>query len=140
MNYYVSVTLHDGSPVVSVDGRGGNIKYFPLTKRGCRAAGAWLFAEKQESWMNSSSVDFPQEVKKGFRHDVRELMEEGFTASLPAPVVQHERVEDYEIYGNQFVAIAVNVNNPKDSHYFDIDPEVNNNAFIRACGWAYEPE
>lgn len=140
MNYFVSVTRHEGQAVVKVDGRGGNIAYFPLTVRGCREAGAWLYAEKQESWMNSSSVDFPQEVKKHFRHDVRELMEEGFTACVPAPAVRHERVEDYEIYGNQHVAIAVNVNNPRDSHYFTLDPGVNNDAFVRACGWAYEPE
>lgn len=60
--------------------------------------------------------------------------------SLAPPVVQETVVGDYEIRGNQYVAIAINVKNPKDSHYFDIDPDVNNNAFIRACGWAYEPE
>jgi hypothetical protein len=54
-------------------------------------------------------------------------------------VVQEERIGDYEIRGNQYVAIAVNVNDAKDSHYFTIDPEVNNDAFVRACGWAYEP-
>jgi hypothetical protein len=52
--------------------------------------------------------------------------------------VQETVVGDYEIRGNEYVAIAINVNNPKDSHYFDIDPDVNNNAFVRACGWAYE--
>ena len=140
MNYFVSVCKYLDRPHVKVDGRGGNVMYFPLTIKGCKAAGAWLYAEKQESWMNSSSVDFPEEVKKGFRHDVRELMAEGYRACLPAEVVRHERVEDYEIYGNQHVAIAVNVFNPSDSHYFTIDPEVNNDAFIRACGWAYEPE
>ena len=49
-------------------------------------------------------------------------------------------VGDYEISGNAMVAIAINRNNPLDSTYFTIDPEVNNNAFICACGWAYEPE
>ena len=49
-------------------------------------------------------------------------------------------VGDYEISGNAMVAIAINRNNPRDSTYFTIDPGVNNNAFIRACGWAYEPE
>lgn len=63
-----------------------------------------------------------------------------YCRSLAPPVVQETVVGDYEIRGNQYVAIAINVNNPKDSHYFDIDPDVNNNAFIRACGWAYEPE
>jgi hypothetical protein len=53
--------------------------------------------------------------------------------------VNHKIVESYEIYGNQYVAIAVNREDATDSHYFTIDPEVNNDAFIRACGWAYEP-
>lgn len=58
------------------------------------------------------------------------------------PTPQHLRttvVERYEIVGNQFLAIAVNMDKPEDVHYFDIDPEVNNDAFVRACGWAYEP-
>lgn len=53
--------------------------------------------------------------------------------------VRKKIVGKYEIHGNQYVAIAVNRDDPKDSHYFDIDPEVNNDAFVRACGWAYEP-
>lgn len=52
--------------------------------------------------------------------------------------LSHARIEGYEIYGNQFVAIAMNVNDAADPHHFGIDPDVNNNAFIRACGWAYE--
>ena len=44
---------------------------------------------------------------------------------------------DYFITGNQYLAIAINLKDPKDAHYFDIDPEVNNDAFVRACGWAY---
>lgn len=55
-------------------------------------------------------------------------------------VIMEERVENYEIRGNQYIAIAISANDPKDAHYFDIDPDCNNNAFIRACGWAYEPE
>lgn len=46
-------------------------------------------------------------------------------------------IHGYIIAGNQFIAIAINVDDSKDVHYFDIDPEVNNNAFIRAIGWAY---
>ena len=34
--------------------------------------------------------------------------------------------------------MAININYPLDSHYFTIDPEVNNNAFIRACSWVFE--
>ena len=46
----------------------------------------------------------------------------------------------YYIAGNKYLAIAINVNDPTDVHYFDIDPDVNNNAYIRAQGWAFEPE
>lgn len=44
---------------------------------------------------------------------------------------------DYFITGNQHLAIAINLKDEKDAHYFTIDPEVNNDAFVRACGWAY---
>lgn len=54
-------------------------------------------------------------------------------------MVEITTIGDYEIHGNQYVAIAVNSHNPKDSHYFTIDPDTNNNAFIRACAWASEP-
>ena len=43
----------------------------------------------------------------------------------------------YLITGNKYVAIAVNLEDESDSHCFTIDPEVNNDAFVRACGWAY---
>lgn len=72
-------------------------------------------------------------------HQISNIIRDCRDALKQNLVVQKERVGDYEIYGNMYIAIAVNVNNPKDSHYFDIDPEVNNNAFVRACGWAYEP-
>ena len=45
----------------------------------------------------------------------------------------------YYISGNRYLAIAINVKNPKDAHHFSIDPDVNNDAFIRACGWAFQP-
>jgi len=46
----------------------------------------------------------------------------------------------YFITGNQYLAIAINLEDEKDVHYFDIDPDVNNDAFVRACGWAYPGE
>lgn len=137
MDIFVSVTRIDGEAVVSINAAEGR-KFFPLTKRGCIAAGKYLAEIRAESWSNSSSVDFPKEVKRSFRHDVSELMMQGYR-SIP-PIVQETVVGDYEIRGNQYVAIAINVKNPSDSHLFDIDPDVNNNAFVRACGWAYEPE
>ena len=45
----------------------------------------------------------------------------------------------YHIAGNENIAIAINVDDPYDAHYFTRDPEVNDNAYIRAMGWAYEP-
>jgi len=44
----------------------------------------------------------------------------------------------YHIAGNQHIAIAINANDPTDVHYFDIDPDVNNDAYERAQGWAYD--
>lgn len=84
MDPYVSVTKYKGKPVVEVR-IGENRLRYPLTADGCRAAGRDIykgFNGQVESWMNSSSVDFPQEVKKGCRLDVRELMAEGFRAAL----------------------------------------------------------
>jgi hypothetical protein len=81
MDPFVSVTKHKGEPVVQVRIRDKH-RHYPLTAKGCRQAGHDLYHAGAESWMNSSSVDFPQEVKKGCRLDVRELMGEGFQAAL----------------------------------------------------------
>jgi hypothetical protein len=54
-----------------------------------------------------------------------------FTTSIQQNVVGY-----YEIHGNQYVAIAVHIKDPSDAHYFTIDPDVNNNAYIRACNFA----
>jgi hypothetical protein len=78
---FVSVTKHKGEPVVQVR-LGDKHKHYPLTAKGCRQAGAEIYATGAESWTNSSSVDFPQEVKRGCRLDVRELMDEGFQKAL----------------------------------------------------------
>jgi hypothetical protein len=135
---FVSVRKNDeGQAVVSINAAEGT-KHFPLTKRGCIAAGKWLGEIRAEDWSNSSSVDYPKEIKPSFRHNVSELMIQGYR-SIP-PVVQEALVGEYEIRGNKYVAIAINVKNPLDSHRFDIDPDVNNNAFVRACGWASKPE
>ena len=45
----------------------------------------------------------------------------------------------YFIVGNEEYAFAVSLTNKKDIHHFHRDPDVNNDAFIRACGWAYDP-
>lgn len=54
-----------------------------MTKRGCIAAGKWLAEIGAEDWSNSSSVDFPKEVKPRFRHNVSDLMVEGFRSVPP---------------------------------------------------------
>ena len=46
----------------------------------------------------------------------------------------------YYIAGNKYIAIAIDVDDPTDAHHFTIDPDVNNNAYIRAQGWAFEPD
>ena len=77
---FVSVTKYKGLAVVQVRIGTNHLRY-PLTKAGCLQAGRDIhtgFKGRVDSWMNSSSVDFPQEVKRGFRWDVRELMAEGF--------------------------------------------------------------
>lgn len=51
--------------------------------------------------------------------------------------MRHTTYHGYFISGNQYLAIAISVTDPTDVHYFDIDPEVNNDAFVRAMGWAY---
>jgi hypothetical protein len=84
MDPYVSVTKYKGKAVVDVRIGQNHLRY-PLTKAGCLAAGRDIFKGfngEVDSWMNSSSVDFPQEVKPGFKWDVRELMSQGFQEEL----------------------------------------------------------
>ena len=51
--------------------------------------------------------------------------------------MQIEIYHGYYIAGNKYIAIAINIDNPEDVHYFHIDPDVNNNAYVRAKGWAF---
>lgn len=51
----------------------------------------------------------------------------------------------YHVAGNENVAIAISEADPDDAHYFTRDPDVNDNAYVRALIWAYpgpdpEPE
>lgn len=78
---FVTVTKVLGKPVVQVR-IGTEIVNYPLTRVGCLNAGRAIQASGAESWQNSSSVDFPQEVKPGCRLDVREIMSEGFQAAF----------------------------------------------------------
>jgi len=80
--------------------------------------------EEQARSIEQASLSPPVKIKKRY---------------LQSRSVRSKRVEEYEIRGNKYIAIAINVNDPTDAHYFTIDPEVNNDAFVRATGWAYEP-
>ena len=46
-------------------------------------------------------------------------------------------IHGYHIAGGKHIAIAINVDDPTDAHYFTIDSDVNDNAYVRAIGWAY---
>jgi len=78
---FVSVEKYDGVACVRVR-IGEKFRRYVLTKAGCIQAGRELFHAGAESWMNSSSVDFPQEVKRGFKWDVHELMDQGFREEM----------------------------------------------------------
>jgi|694.fasta_scaffold143125_6 hypothetical protein len=134
--YIVSVRKSKGIAVIQVEFE-GHILRFPLTKKSCIGLGQYMFERGQHSWLYSSTIDYPKEVKPSFRYDIRELMMEGYKKAYgDFSGVQEKRIGDYEIRGNKYVSIAINVKNPKDSHCFDINPDVgNDNAFIRACSW-----
>ena len=82
MSYHVSVSKHIGKPVLIVLDSQDKAKIHPLTKASCIQAGRDMFLAGQESWTNSSTVDFPQEIRPGFKHDIRELMNAGFVEEL----------------------------------------------------------
>lgn len=45
-------------------------------------------------------------------------------------------VNGYHVAGNYYIAIAINVNDPKDAHYFTDDPlNPNKGAFNIAIAW-----
>jgi hypothetical protein len=75
---FVTVETHRGNAVLKVSTGDNSCQRYPLNYEGCRQAGRDLHDAGVEDWMCSSSVDFPQEVKAGFRGDVRELMTEGW--------------------------------------------------------------
>ena len=48
------------------------------------------------------------------------------------------QIKDYWfVVGNEEYAFAINMRDQSEIHYFDRDPDVNNDAFIRAVGWCY---
>lgn len=77
---YVSIVKRKGEPMLKCSGNKN--KFFPLTKRGCIDSGRYIYSTGVESFLCSSSVDFPQEMKKGFRYDVQELIAQGFREEM----------------------------------------------------------
>lgn len=55
--------------------------------------------------------------------------------------MKHITKHGYYISGNEFLAIAINVDNPADAHYFTPqtmeEDGIEQDAFTRAIGWAY---
>lgn len=130
--YIVTLSTVDNVSVLQVVqmlSRREIIETFPLTVEGCIEAGKFMYNAKQDSWSNSSSVDFPYEY--GFEGDVRELMEKGYNSLIPVPVTRTEMVGDYEVCGNDYAAIAVNRNNVQLVKVFQ-----DNDAFEKACQYA----
>ena len=105
---------------------------FPLTKRGCMKMGEFLFNSQVSHWLCSSSIDFPREIKPSFKYDVRDLLDSGWKDACKKQggkpdeslghdeSVSHERIGEWEIYGNAFVAIMINVHDPSDSYSYSI--------------------
>lgn len=77
------VSVDDGKIIVKYDGRDSETrtstktKRFPGTEDGCRDAGAFIAELGCSEWMNSSSVDFPDEYGLPETLDIRELMSDG---------------------------------------------------------------
>lgn len=46
-------------------------------------------------------------------------------------------VDYWFVVGNEEYAFAINMRDQNDVQYFTRDPDVNNDAFIRACGWCF---
>ena len=44
-------------------------------------------------------------------------------------------VNDYHVAGNEFIAIAININDPKDAHYFTPCKVGLNHAYEQAMVW-----
>ena len=108
------------------------VETFPLTKEGCIDAGKFMYKNKQTSWSNSSSIDFPYEY--GFEEDIRELMLQGYESMIPPPTFYEQTVGKYEIRGNTFAALAINVEIASDVQYFKANE--GENAFANAVRWA----
>ena len=108
MNYFVSITKKNDQPWLEINGREDGMVFFPLTVKGCRDAGKYLYESGQMSWSCSSSVDFPREIKPSFRRDVRELILEGYGSYKPSiePSIDYRKGGD-EVQAAWFAFKAV---------------------------------
>ncbi len=75
---YVLVTLYRKQPTLRVMFQDGNTSNYPLTRDGCEQAARDIHKTGAESWMCSSSVDFPQETKPRCRLDIHDIMGKEF--------------------------------------------------------------
>lgn len=100
---YLRVFGSGKKAVLQITGIGNNNKDFPLTIPGCVKAGEYLFELRQSNWMCSSSIDFPQEHKKWFNGDIRQLIMEGYvnlaTVEYPKEDWKYEVANDDTVLG-----------------------------------------
>ena len=75
---YVFVTIYRKKPTLRVIHSDDLTLNYPLTKAGCQKAAQDIHSAGAESWMCSSSVDFPQEVKPRCRLDIHDIMGKEF--------------------------------------------------------------
>jgi hypothetical protein len=89
---YLSIEKFHREWVLKIRESDTHYQVHPLTKPGCVRAGRALFEAGHESWLYSSSVDFPREYKPRFRHDVRDLIRQGYAAARAEADVPREAV------------------------------------------------
>lgn len=75
--YYLTIRNDAGDIWLYVYRNNKFLTRFPLNKRGCIAAGKYVYSKKPVSVMCSSTIDHPKEFNVWFRHDIRSLLLEG---------------------------------------------------------------
>ena len=76
----VGILKKGNKAMITVSCRGKIVKSKTLTKANCQEVGRFLHDLGIESWLYSSSCDFPQEFKPRCRLDVRKLVGDGWTS------------------------------------------------------------
>lgn len=94
-NTYLDIAKRGSEWRLVVELREGDKLEFPLTQDGCRKAGAALRDMGIESWLCSSSLDFPREYDPSFQGNVHDLMVEGYQGQ------DHERDLLFDLLGGR---------------------------------------